>query len=135
MRRVARKRVVVLTFDPDASWFWLTDDYFPGIVTLDRERMPRVPEVIEVLGAQDVVRVLVPHDCTDGFLGAFWRKPEAYLDPRVRAAMSCFSRIDATSGLARLADDLCTGRWHERYQDLLALESADLGYRLVIAER
>jgi SAM-dependent methyltransferase len=134
MRRVGRKRVVLLTFDSDASWFWLTDDYFPEIVKLDRGRMPPVAEVVEVLGATDVVPVPVPYDCTDGFLGAFWQRPEAYLDPDVRRSMSCFSRIDARRGLAKLGDDLRTGRWHARNAPLLALKSLDLGYRLVLSQ-
>ena len=32
------------------------------------------------MGAGEVVDVPIPHDCLDGFLGAFWRRPEAYLD-------------------------------------------------------
>ena len=134
MRRVARRRVVLLTFDADGSWFWLTADYFPEIVKLDEGRMPRLSEVVDLLGAQEAVPVPIPHDCTDGFLGAFWRRPEAYLDPNVRRSMSCFSRIDPTRGLAMLADDLPTGRWHARNAHLLALNSLDIGYRLVRAE-
>jgi hypothetical protein len=41
-------------------------------------------------------------------------------------------RVDA--GLARLADDLRSGRWEERFGSLREHDSADLGYRLVIAE-
>jgi SAM-dependent methyltransferase len=134
MRRVARRRVVLLTFDGVSSKFWLTDDYFPEIVELDRQRMPLLREVVEILGATQVIPVPVPHDCTDGFLGAYWRRPESYLDPDVRGAMSCFSRFDAGRGLAMLADDLKVGRWHQRYAHLLALQSCDLGYRLVTAE-
>jgi hypothetical protein len=37
-------------------------------------------------------------------------------------------------GLSRLADDLATGRWHDRHADLLALDQADVGYRLIVAE-
>ena len=37
-------------------------------------------------------------------------------------------------GLARLADDLCTGRWQDDHADLLGLDSLDVGYCLVIAE-
>ena len=35
-----------------------------------------------------------PHDCTDGFLGAYWRRPHAYLDADVRGAMSTFTKLD-----------------------------------------
>ena len=75
----------------------------------------------------------VPHDCTDGFVGAYWRRPEAYLDPGVRGAMSTFSKLgDAEPGLARLHRDLADGTWRRRHADLLDLEELDLGYRLVI---
>jgi hypothetical protein len=80
----------------------------------------------------------VPHDCTDGFAAAFWRRPEAYLDPAVRAGMSLFARAadDAASpGLARLADDLRSGRWQEAHADLLDLDELDVGYRLITADR
>ena len=30
----------------------------------------------------------MPWDCRDGFYSAFWRRPEAYLDPTVREGMS-----------------------------------------------
>jgi SAM-dependent methyltransferase len=133
MRRVARQRVVLLTFDPEATHFWLTDDYFPEIVTLDRGRIPPLADVVDALGAQDVVPVPIPRDCTDGFLGAFWRRPVAYLDPDVRRSMSCFAQIDARRGLAKLRDDLRTGRWHARNAHLLARQSLDLGYRLVLS--
>ena len=37
--------------------------------------------------------VMVPHDCTDGFLYAYWRRPAAYLDPRIRKGSSSFWKI------------------------------------------
>ncbi len=80
---------------------------------------------------------MIPADCEDGFLGAFWRRPEAYLDPSIRGAMSVFAQLPPDllqSGLDRLADDLRSGRWDERFGALRALENADVGYRLVIAE-
>jgi hypothetical protein len=80
----------------------------------------------------------IPHDCADGFTGAYWRRPEAYLDPAVRSAMSTFARLAPAAlaaGLARLADDLATGRWDARLRHLRAQRDADLGYRLVVVER
>ncbi len=75
--------------------------------------------------------VPVPHDCTDGFGAAYWRRLAAYLDPTVRAGISMLAR---TGEEARLADDLCTGRWQDDHADLLGLDSLDVGYCLVIAE-
>ena len=82
-----------------------------------------------------MIPVPVPHDCTDGFLGAYWRRPRAYLDPRVRSAISTFSKITrAEEGLSRLDADLRSGAWHRRHGHLLSLSELDLGYRLIVSE-
>jgi hypothetical protein len=71
----------------------------------------------------------------DGFLGAYWRRPHAYLDPAVRGAISTFSKIgDVEAGLARLRNDLENGTWSRRHALLLTRSELDLGYRLVIAQ-
>ena len=76
----------------------------------------------------------VPHDCVDGFLGAYWRRPEAYLDATVRAGMSTFTKLrDVDAGLARLRSDLADGTWKRRHGHLLERTELDLGYRLVVA--
>jgi SAM-dependent methyltransferase len=134
LQRVAKRRIVILTFDPDATQFWLTEDYFPAITALDRQTMPPLNEIVALLGAETALPVLVPHDCTDGFLGAYWRRPEAYLDPSVRQSMSGFLRIDPAAGLKDLESDLRSGRWQERNARLLTLDALDLGYRLVRSE-
>ncbi len=133
LRRVARERVVVLTFDTEVRGFWLTD-YFPEIASIDRQTMPALERVQELLGEARVEVVPVPADCTDGFLGAYWKRPEVYLDASARAAISVFSMLtDVDRGLARLRDDLESGAWARRYAELLGRESLDLGYRLVVA--
>lgn len=134
MRRVATGRLVILTFDPAGPYFWLAD-YIPEIVQLDQPIMPKLSEFERVLGQTRVETVPVPHDCTDGFLGAYWRRPHAYLDARVRSAISTFAKYpDLSAACQRLEDDLNSGRWAERYGDVLELESLDIGYRLVIAD-
>ena len=41
MRRVARRRIVMLTFDPDyISRYWLVRDYLPEIAVQDEKRFP-----------------------------------------------------------------------------------------------
>jgi SAM-dependent methyltransferase len=140
LARVSRRRVVILTWDPAADdAFWLTSHYLPEIVAHDRPRFAGMAELARGLpGRVTVTPVPVPHDCRDGFLGAFWRRPEAYLDPAVRSGMSPFGLLPATRlrpGLARLAADLASGRWAQRFGSLLARDSLDLGYRLVIADR
>ena len=83
----------------------------------------------------DVRAVPIPHDCTDGFLEAYWRRPEAYFDPYARLAISSFARVPRVhDGLAALRRDLDDGTWARRNADLLAKHELDLGYRLVIGE-
>ena len=133
MRRVARGPVVVLTYDPAFRDFWLFD-YFPELAALDEGQMPPMEAYAGWLGSARISPVPIPHDCTDGFLAAYWRRPEAYLDRRVRDAMSSFWKIgDIGRGLDRLRSDLDSGAWNERYGALLALEARDCGYRLVVA--
>lgn len=131
MRRVARRRIVLLTFDAEAPSFWLTRDYFPELLALDREIMPKLRDLGEELGASEVAPLPVPHDCVDGFLGAYWRRPERYLDAIARRSMSSFARIDAAEGLVRLANDLESGAWRARNAHLLDLDALDVGYRLL----
>lgn len=132
LRRVTRGPIVILTFDP-AARPWLTD-YLPELSALDEEAMPRMSDYARFLGDVEVRPVLVPHDCTDGFLYAYWRRPEAYLDPAIRAGSSSFWKLDnLEAGLGRLADDLASGAWARRYAALLDADSYDAGYRLVIA--
>lgn len=132
LRRVTRGPIVLLTFDP-ASRPWLTD-YLPQLVTLDEAQMPRMADYGRWLGRVRIAPVPVPHDCTDGFLHAYWRRPAAYLDPRLRRGSSAFWAIgDAEAGLTRLARDLETGAWQRRHADLLARDEYDAGYRLVVS--
>lgn len=133
LRRVARRRVVILTWDPDFSGFWLLD-YFPEILELDRRTMPSLGTLEHELGRTATLDVPIPHDCSDGFLGAYWRRPQAYLDASVRSAISTFAKIRRVDeGVARLTRDLESGEWQRRYGALLGRGSLDLGYRLVVA--
>jgi SAM-dependent methyltransferase len=136
MRRVARRRVVVLHFDVAvAARFWLVEEYLPEIAEQERD-FPTPADIVALLDAPaEVLPVPVPHDCTDGFLGAYWRRPAAYLDPVARAAISSFTALGdgAVPGLERLRADLESGAWEERHADLLDREALDIGYRLVVA--
>lgn len=138
MARVARKRTVLMTWFPDAAPFWLTDDYFPEIAVNDRKVFPTAAVLCAILeriaGPVQMAPVPIPHDCIDGLLGAYWRRPESYLSAEIRSAMSPFAAINADAGLARLRTDLSSGRWAEHNGHLLALDALDLGYRLVCCE-
>lgn len=132
--RVARRRIVLFTWDPASPGFWLTTDYFPEILKRDRTIFPSMEFFSETLGEVDIEAVEIPADCLDGFLGAYWKRPEAYLDVRVRQGMSTFREMpDPDAGIARLEKDLRSGVWHARNRELEGLESLDAGYRLVTA--
>lgn len=131
LRRVTRDKIVFLTLDPSFRGFWLAD-YFPALVILDEGRMPQMADYGAWLGSVEFSSVPIPHNCVDGFLACYWRRPTAYLDERVRAAMSSFWLIgDTSEGLRELEADLKTGAWERRYAHLLNLDELDCGYRLV----
>jgi hypothetical protein len=136
LRRVAARQVV-FTFDPDVhADLWLVRDYLPEVTGLPGWDAPTPTAVAEALGGGTVEVVPVPADCVDGFLGAYWARPEAYLDPAVRAATSGLALLApevVDDAVDRLAADLASGRWHRRHGHLLERPSADGGFRLVVA--
>jgi hypothetical protein len=75
MHRVTRGRIVLLTFDPSHRP-WLTD-YLPELAALDEAQMPTMSDYERWLGSVQITPVPVPHDCSDGFLYAYWRRPDA----------------------------------------------------------
>jgi SAM-dependent methyltransferase len=134
VRRVTKGRIILLTYDP-AHRPWLTD-YLPELAKLDEAQMPKMSDYEAWLGPVQVTPVPVPHDCSDGFLYAYWKRPQAYLDPHIRSGSSSFWALgDVTPQLDQLAHDLKTGEWHRRYADKLARDDYDAGYRLVVSER
>jgi SAM-dependent methyltransferase len=136
--RVATRRVVILTYDPACGGrFWLASRYLPEIIDLDREQLPTLEQLERLLGEIEIRQVPIPRDCKDGFLCAFWQKPEAYLDPAVRRGISMFAKLPSDvidRGLGHLSNDLSSGRWEKLFGRLRMQESIDLGYRLVIAK-
>lgn len=133
MRRVAACQVI-LHFEPGYP-FWL-NDYVPQVVEFDERSAPTVREVTAALGSARVEPVPVPHDCVDGFFAAYWRRPDAYLDPSVRANISGLARLsddELRPGLERLERDLASGAWTAAHEDLLRRTELDAGYRLITA--
>ena len=132
--RSARRKVTILTWDPEFQGFWLTREYFPELLEIDRTVFPSISEISKILGSIEVQVVPVPADCTDGFTGAYWRRPHAYLNEEIRAGMSSFARIENVEDrVEQLKSDLNSCRWHRTHQNLLAATATDLGYRLVSA--
>ena len=136
MQRVAG-RVVVFLFDTsDPSQFWLTRDYLPEFAELGGVRvLAALPELAGAIGAR-MELVPIPWDCADGFFEAYWRRPEAYLDEVVRRGVSVWEAVGPRaeqSAVQSLRDDLASGRWAERNADVVDLDTAELGGRLLIA--
>jgi SAM-dependent methyltransferase len=136
LRRVARQRVVMLTFDPACiAHYWLVRDYLPQIAVDDEARFPPLAVVAEALGGAEIIPVPIAEDCTDGFLCASWKRPLAYCQAAVRANISSFALLEpavTAEAMGRLARDVADGSWAERNAALLALDEADFGYRLLV---
>ncbi len=132
MSRVTKDKIILLTWVGYDGNFWL-EDYLPEIRGLDEKLFPTLSELANYLGDISVEDIDIPHDCTDGFMCAYWRRPESYLNPGIRKAISTFSRIPDVSGrLDSLHNDIAEGAWNTKYNHLLNKEFLDLGYRLVI---
>jgi hypothetical protein len=89
-----------------------------------------------IIGGGRVEPFAIPFDMRDGFLGAYWRRPEAYLIQEVLANISLFALMtpsDRNAFVARLSSDLASGDWHRRNEEILRFEEMDLGYRLIVA--
>jgi SAM-dependent methyltransferase len=135
MRRVARSRVVIMTYDPSELGWWLRD-YAPEIFADDVRRFPSIEDILGWLGGGSVEVMEVPADCTDLFLGALWARPELILDDDVRSSTSGFARLDderEQKTVAQLRADLESGRWDELHADLRERPALDVGLRLITA--
>ena len=135
INRVAREKFVAITWDPKSEPFWLTRDYFPEIYEMDKQIFPGLEELQEYFDEVTIRPLEIPSDCQDGFLVAFWKRPEAYLSSKVRQGMSPFSKIENLSeGLQKLEADLASGVWARKNHALLGASYLDVGYRLISAK-
>jgi SAM-dependent methyltransferase len=137
LRRVTTGPIVVFTFDKEVhERQWLVTEYLPTMTELD-VHLPSPATIATMLGGGVIEVLPIPHDCIDGFCHAWWRRPEAYLDPRVRAGISGIARLPSEvvdRGMAQLEDDVASGTWHRAHGDLLGRDEIDAGYRIVVSE-
>jgi hypothetical protein len=140
LRRVARDRVVILTFDAQVSGeMWLMAEYLPEVAELDRRIFPAPEEIAAWLGGTTEIEAIpIPRDTPDWMLGSYWAHPERVLDPDARAATSGFARmpVEVVDRIVRtLARDLADGSWDRRHGPLRQLPELDVGLRLIVAQR
>ncbi len=137
LRRVSRGPVVVFTFELDDLPAWQREFLREGVVK-ERPRFPAIDDVAAALGGRvRVERIPTPGDCVDGFFEAFWRRPEALLDPAVRSAQSMWALLEpgVEQGIVdRLAAALDSGAWDAEHGHLREQENFDGALRLVISE-
>ena len=133
LRRVAPRQVVLAYDTRRHAEFWFVREYVPEVARLERSR-PSADDIAAELGASTVIPLPVPWDFTDGVFPAYWRRPEAYLDPAVQRSCSALAQTDPAAvarGTRRLRADLESGRWHEEHRELLGRDEWDHGFRLV----
>ena len=87
-------------------------DYLAEALAIERPRFPSLERIADALGGHvRVEHVPTPGDCVDGFFEAFWRRPEALLDPEVRASQSIWTLLEPGVEqriVDRLRDDLAS---------------------------
>jgi SAM-dependent methyltransferase len=138
LRRVAKGNVVIVTYDVEVgAQMWLHADYFPELVALDQATFPAPKKIAEWLGGARIETVLIPSDCSDWMLGAWWAHPERVLDADARAATSGFARqpVEVVERVVRdVRRDLEDGTWDERHGHLRSLDAYDAGLRIIVGE-
>ena len=137
VRRVTTGPIVVMTFEPAAlRGFWL-GDYAPALIERESGRMPELDRLADLLGGDVRIDELpIPADCTDGFAEAYFGRPEAFLDVRVRRSQSAWSFIDPdeeTHSVERLRTALEDGSWDTRFGDFRTAPEYAGSLRLVVA--
>jgi ubiquinone/menaquinone biosynthesis C-methylase UbiE len=138
MRRVARKRIVLLTIDAERnSQIWTLSEYFPAAARAEREKMPAMHALEAMLPKATIEVVPAPSRCRDEFTSALWDRPELFLDPAVLRASSLWHQLSpemVERGRERLRSDLESGRWAEKFGHLRTLPELDIGLRLACEE-
>ncbi|MDB9451606.1 class I SAM-dependent methyltransferase [Dolichospermum circinale] len=139
MHRVVKDgAIVLLTFDIRlAPKIWLYD-YFPFLWEDALKFLPlnAIANLIQVNTQRSVEAfpLMLPHDLSDLFAAAAWRRPELYLNPEVRAGISSFAFYDQNlieTGVKKLREDLSNGEWEKKYGEILNLQEIDTGYRFL----
>lgn len=142
MNRIARTGAIVfLTFDPRVGEKLWIADYFPSLWDDAFHVFPPLSDVVALIQSNtqrivEIIPVMLPHDLTDMFFAAGWRRPELYLNPDVRSGISTLALAEAKiveKGVNRLEEDLNSGCWDAKYGKIRSLAEIDAGYRFLCA--
>ncbi len=136
LKRVTTGPIVILLADPDRLYDYWFFNYVPEVLQTEFRRYPTLATMQNLLGPSSRVEpVAIPLNCTDGFAEAYHGRPEMFLDPGARLAMSSFSFVDpevVAKGIDRLAADLASGAWDARYGHFRMQPFFEGSLRLVI---
>ncbi len=137
LRRVTKQQVVVMTFDPDALDSFWNAVYFPELIAVEKARYPTIDFIRNSLGGNcKVIPIPIPFDCKDGFQEAFYGRPEAFLDEKVRLSQSAWgfvSKDQQHEMVERLRADLESGEWDRKYGRYRTEPTFTCALRLVVA--
>ena len=113
------------------------NEYSPEVIAVEARRYPAIEAISLVLGSDTTVTpVPIPLNCTDGFLEAYYGRPERFLDPAARLACSAWSFVEPTAAdraIGQLERDLASGDWDARYGHLRSQAELQGSLRLVVA--
>jgi len=138
LKRVTKNRLIVMTFDPDFLGSFWNAEYFPEVVEVERQRYPTIDFLMEAMGGKMLVEAVpIPLNCVDGFQEAYYGRPEAFLNKDVRKAQSAWGFIpddEQEQIVKRLADDLESGAWDQKFGHYRTAPTFTCTLRLVIAD-
>ena len=135
VKRVAKKKITILTYDPDMLDVFWNANYFPQLIEIERSRYPKLDRIAECIGEPiTITNIKIPFDCTDGFQEAFYGRPEAFLQEDVRNAQSAWGFLDKEiekTYVKKLSEDLASGEWDRLYGYHRMLPEFEGAFRLL----
>jgi SAM-dependent methyltransferase len=135
IKRVSKKKISILTYDPEMLDVFWNAKYFPQLIEIERSRYPKLDHIAECVGEDiTITNIMIPFDCTDGFQEAFYGRPEAFLREEVRNAQSAWDFLDKETEseyVRRLSEDLASGEWDRLYGYHRMLPEFEGAFRLL----
>lgn len=141
IRRVMRRGPLVLftATHEQMRRCWLSH-YFPDAIVASIRQMPDLPVVLQHLHSAGFDKAVtepyeIRPDLQDFFMYSGKHRPQIYLDPKVRAGISTFSRLaspaEVEAGCGQLARDIASGH----IQDVIDSYRHDRGdYMFIVAQ-